>query len=55
MEIDKESNEKLINLEDIAKHLIVSKDTICAWVKNSKLPVCKAGKLYTFKISEIEQ
>lgn len=46
--------EKWVNLEDIAKFLSVSKDTIRAWIKADKIPYYKAGKQYKFKISEIE-
>lgn len=46
--------EKWVNLEDIAEHLSVSKDTIRAWMKEGKLPVYRAGKRYKFKISEVD-
>ena len=46
--------EKWVNLEDIADYLSVSKDTIRAWIKDEKIPFYKAGKLYKFKISEID-
>lgn len=55
MENNTEANEKWVNLEDIAEHLSVSKDTIRAWIKNGKLPVYKTGKRYKFKISEVDQ
>lgn len=47
--------EKWVNLEDIAEHLSVSKDTIRAWMKEGKLPVYRAGKRYKFKISEVDE
>lgn len=47
--------EKWVNLDDIAKHLSVSKDTIRAWMKDGKLPINKAGKMYKFKISEVDE
>ncbi len=47
--------EKWVNLEDIANHLSVSKDTVRIWVKNGKLPFYKAGKMYKFKISEVDK
>lgn len=47
--------EKWVNLEDIAEHLSVSKDTIRTWMKEGKLPVYRAGKRYKFKISEIDE
>ena len=50
-----QDTEKWVNLEDIAKHLSVSKDTIRIWIKSGKLPFYKAGKMYKFKISEIDE
>jgi excisionase family DNA binding protein len=47
--------EKWVNLEDIAKHLSLSMDTVRTWVKESKLPVYRAGKRYKFKISEVDE
>ena len=46
--------EKWVNLDDRAKHLSVSKDTIRARIKAKKIPYYKAGKQYKFKISEID-
>jgi excisionase family DNA binding protein len=54
-EYDKDMTEKWVNLEDIAEHLSVSKDTIRTWVKEGKLPVYRAGKQYKFKISEVDE
>ena len=53
--VDKENDvlvEKWVNLEDVAEHLSISKDTVRTWVKEGKLPVYRAGKRYKFKISE---
>lgn len=47
--------EKWVNLEDIAEHLSVSKDTVRAWMREGKLPINKAGKRYKFKISEVDE
>ena len=47
--------EKWVNLEDIAEHLSLSKDTVRTWLKEGKLPVYRAGKRYKFKISEVEE
>ncbi len=47
--------EKWVNLEDVAKHLSVSTDTIRVWIKDGKLPFYRAGKRYKFKISEIDE
>ena len=47
--------EKWVNLEDVAKHLSVSTDTIRIWIKDGKLPYYRAGKRYKFKIYEIDE
>ncbi|MBD3948906.1 helix-turn-helix domain-containing protein [Tuanshanicoccus lijuaniae] len=46
--------EKWVNLEDIAEYLSISKDTVRIWIKDDKLPFYKAGKMYKFKISEVD-
>ncbi len=53
--IDNNNTEKWVNLEDIAEHLSVSKDTIRLWLKDGKLPIHRAGKRYKFKISEVDE
>lgn len=47
--------EKWVNLEDVAKHLSISPDTVRTWIKEGKLPYYRAGKRYKFKISEIDK
>jgi len=45
--------ERWVSLEDIAKHLDVSKDTIRAWIKKETIPYHKVGRQYKFRISEV--
>lgn len=47
--------ERWVNLEEVANYLSVSKDTIRAWIKQEKIPFYRAGKMYKFKISEIDE
>lgn len=54
-EMETREVEKWVNLEDVAEHLSVSKDTVRAWMKEGKLPVYRAGKRYKFKISEVDE
>lgn len=49
-----QTDEKWVNLEDVAEYLSVSKDTIRVWMKDGKLPINKAGKRYKFKLSEVD-
>ena len=46
--------EKWSSLEEIAEHLGVSKDTIYRWIATKQMPAHKIGKLWKFKISEID-
>ncbi len=48
-------NEPWVNLEQVADHLTVSKDTIRNWIKEGLLPAYKVGKMYKFKLSEVDQ
>lgn len=47
--------EKWSSLEEIAEHLGVSKDTVYRWIADKQMPAHKVGKLWKFKISEIDQ
>lgn len=46
--------EKWVNLEDIAEHLKISKDTIRVYVKKKVIPFHRVGKQYKFRISEVD-
>lgn len=48
------TEERWVNLEDVAEHLGISQDTVRAWIKAGKLPAYKAGKRYKFKLSEVD-
>ncbi|MCL2432966.1 MAG: helix-turn-helix domain-containing protein [Clostridia bacterium] len=50
-----EQTEGWVNLEDIAKHLSVSKDTVYIWVKKDAIPYKRVGKRYKFRISEVDK
>ena len=46
--------EKWSSLEEIAEHLGVSKDTIRNWIKKTDIPARKIGRLWKFKLSEVD-
>ena len=46
--------EKWSNLEEIAEHLGVSKDTVYIWVKKGVIPHRRVGKQYKFRLSEVD-
>ena len=47
--------ERLYSVEEIAKHIGVSKDTIRAWVKKETIPFYKVGRQYKFTLSELDE
>lgn len=46
--------EKWSSLDEIAAHLGVSKDTVYRWIANKKMPAHKIGRLWKFKVSEVD-
>ena len=46
--------EPWITLEDIALHLSVSQDTVHRWIRNREMPSHQIGRLWKFKISEVD-
>lgn len=46
--------ERWLSLEEISKHLGVSKDTIRIWIKKETIPFHKIGRQYKFRISEVD-
>lgn len=47
--------EKLSNLEEVAEHLGLSKDTIRNSIKKGVIPYYGVDKQYKFKISEVDE
>lgn len=46
--------ERWKSLDEISKHLGVSKDTIRIWIKKDIIPFHKIGRQYKFRISEVD-
>lgn len=46
--------EHWLSLEEISKHIGCSKDTIRSWVKKDTIPFHKVGRLYKFRVSEVD-
>jgi excisionase family DNA binding protein len=44
-----------VSVEDIAKHLGVAKDSIYRWIETKKLPARRIGRLWKFKLSEVDE
>lgn len=46
--------ERWLNLEEISKHLGVSKDTVRVWIRKDTIPHHKVGRQYKFRVSEVD-
>jgi len=43
------------SVEDVAKHLGVAKDSVYRWIETRSLPAHKIGRLWKFKLSEVDE
>lgn len=43
------------SVDDVAKHLGVAKDSIYRWIEKKALPAHKIGRLWKFKLSEVDE
>lgn len=50
-----DNQEKWSSLEDVAAYLGVNKDTIRNWIKKTDIPAHKIGRLWKFKLSEVDE
>jgi excisionase family DNA binding protein len=44
-----------LSVEEIAIHLGVNRGTICKWIERKQMPAHKSGKLWKFKVSEVDE
>ena len=48
------TNEPWVSVDDLAKHLGVAKDSVYRWIDHKGLPAHKIGRLWKFKLSEVD-
>ena len=46
--------EPWVAVEEVAQHLGVAKESIYRWIESKGLPVHKIGRLWKFKLSEVD-
>lgn len=49
------ATEQWVSVEQIAQHLNVKTFTIYKWLERKDMPAHKVGRLWRFKISEVDQ
>ncbi|MFN2421703.1 MAG: excisionase family DNA-binding protein [Gemmatimonadota bacterium] len=48
------SSERWVSVEEVASHLGVGKDSVYRWVESRGLPAHRVGRLFRFRLSEID-
>lgn len=49
------SLEKWVTLKELQEYLGVGRETILAWISKRNMPAYKVGRLWKFKISEVDE
>ena len=47
--------ERWLSVEDVSQHLGVKRDTIYKWIEKQTIPAHKVGRLWKFKISQVDK
>ncbi len=47
--------ERWLSVEEIAKHLSISKETVYRWLERDRIPAHKVGKQWRFQTSEVDE
>jgi len=47
--------DRWLSVDEIASYLGVKRDTIYKWIKRKNLPAHKVGRLWKFRVHEIDQ
>lgn len=48
------TEERWVGVEDVAAHLGVAKDSVYRWIEERGLPAHRVGRLFRFKLSEVD-
>lgn len=49
------AKERWVNIDEVASHLGVTKDSIYRWVEKKHFPAHRVGRLFRFKLSEVDE
>ena len=51
---EKQNIENWMSMKSITEYLDVSRETVLQWINNRNMPAHKVGRLWKFKISEVD-
>ncbi len=49
------TEERWVGVDDVAAHLGVAKDSVYRWIEEQGLPAHRVGRLFRFKLSELDE
>ncbi|MDY7018244.1 MAG: helix-turn-helix domain-containing protein [Nitrospirota bacterium] len=49
------AEERWVGVDDVAAHLGVAKDSVYRWIDEEGLPARRVGRLFRFRLSEIDE
>ena len=49
------TGERWLSVEEIAKHIGVTKDSVYRWIEKRGLPAHRVGKLWKFRREEVDE
>lgn len=49
-----DEKERWVTIDEVASHLGVTKDSIYRWVEKKGFPAHRVGRLFRFKLSEVD-
>ena len=52
---DKQNIENWMSMKSITEYLDVSRETVLQWINNRNMPAHKVGRLWKFKVSEVDE
>ena len=47
--------DRWLSVEEISEHLGVRRETIYKWITRKNMPAHKAGRLWKFKVAEVDE
>jgi excisionase family DNA binding protein len=48
-------DDRWLSVDDIAEYLGIKRETVYLWIRSKKMPGQKVGRLWKFKVSDVDQ